>query len=129
IETNFNVQRRMADWHFAKAESWAELVAAHARWVEGFNAQKHWAHKDRSDRRRSPGEVLSWVPGAVHRGEQLDRAFFSERFVRVLNPLGYAVWRGGKAYGGEGLAGRGGALWLREKTLLIEHAGEPLSRY
>ena len=55
IETNFNVQMRMADWHFAKAESWAELVAAHARWVEGFNAQKHWAHKDRSDGRRSPG--------------------------------------------------------------------------
>lgn len=28
IETAFNVQRRMADWHFARAESWAELVAA-----------------------------------------------------------------------------------------------------
>ena len=39
----------MADWYFAKAETWAELVAAHARWVEDFNAQKHWTHKDRSD--------------------------------------------------------------------------------
>lgn len=76
IETNFNVQRRMADWHFARAETWAELVGAHARWVEDFNAQKHWAHKDRPDGRRSPKEVLSWVPGANHRREQLDRAFW-----------------------------------------------------
>ena len=129
IETNFNVQRRMADWHFAKAESWAELVAAHAKWVADFNAQKHWAHKDRPDGRRSPGEVLSWVPGGPYRREELDRAFFSERFIRVLNPFGYAVWRRWKVYGEEGLAGEEAALWLREKTLTIEHAGEPLSRY
>ena len=129
IETNFNVQRRMADWHFARAETWAELVAAHARWVEDFNAQKHWAHRDRPDGRRSPGEVLSWVPGAGHRREQLDRAFFSERFSRVLDALGYVVWRRWKVYGEEGLAGREAALWLREKTLIVEHGGEPLSRY
>lgn len=129
IETNFNVQRRMADWHFQKAETWAELVAAHARWVEDFNAQKHWAHKDRSDGRRSPGEVLSWVPGAGHRRRQLDRAFFSERFSRVLDALGYVVWRRWKVYGEEGLAGKEAALWLRENTLTVEHAGEPLSRY
>ncbi len=29
----------------------------------------------------------------------------------------------------EGLAGREAALWLREKTPTIEHAGEPSSRY
>ena len=29
IETTFNVQRRMADFHFKKAESWQELVAEH----------------------------------------------------------------------------------------------------
>jgi hypothetical protein len=27
IETNFNVQRRMADWYFAKTNTWAELAA------------------------------------------------------------------------------------------------------
>jgi len=35
VETHFNVQRRMADWHLAKAESWTELAAAHERFVEG----------------------------------------------------------------------------------------------
>ena len=129
IETNFNVQRRMADWHFARAETWPELVAAHTKWMKDFNAQAHWAHKDRTDGRRSPRAVLSWVPGGLYGREELDRAFFSERFVRVLNPLGYAVWRRWKVYGEESLAGREAALWLREKTLTVEHAGEPLSRY
>lgn len=31
--------------------------------------------------------------------------------------------------GEEALAGRKAALWLREKALTVEHAGEPLSRY
>jgi transposase len=31
IETTFNIQRRMADWHFARAESWPDLVALHER--------------------------------------------------------------------------------------------------
>jgi putative transposase len=36
IETTFNIQRRMADYHFARAESWRELVEAHARWKEDY---------------------------------------------------------------------------------------------
>ena len=47
----------------------------------------------------------------------------------MLDAWGYVVWRRWKVYGEEGLAGREAALWLREKTLTIEHAGEPLSRY
>lgn len=85
LETAFSVQRRMADWHFAKAESWPELHAAHARWVEEYNAQYHSAHEKRTDGKRSPAEVLG-----------------------VL---------------------REAALWLRERTLTVEHSGEPLSRF
>ncbi len=59
----------------------------------------------------------------------LDRTFFAEHFTRVLDAFGYAVWRRWKVYGEEGMAGREAALWLREKTLTVEHAGEPLSRY
>jgi hypothetical protein len=60
---------------------------------------------------------------------ELDRVFFAERFVRVLDPSGYVVWQRWRMYGEEWLAGREAALWLREKTLTVEHAGEPLSRY
>jgi putative transposase len=39
-ETTFGIQRRMADWHFARAESWAELAEAHDRFVLDYNAQE-----------------------------------------------------------------------------------------
>ena len=37
VESTFNVQRCMADWHFAKAEDWTELTLAHERFVEDYN--------------------------------------------------------------------------------------------
>ena len=129
IETAFNVQRRMADRRFAEAESWPGLVAAHDRFVEDYNAQPHWAHRDRPDGRRSPEEVLGFLSGVRHREEELRRAFFSTRFVRVLDALGYARFRHWRVYGEEGLAGREAALWLAAKSLTVEYGGRPLPRY
>jgi putative transposase len=128
-ETTFGVQQRMADWHFGKARSWAELVAAHDRFVSDYNAQRHFAHQRREDGRRSPGEVLSWVSGMRFHPKDLERAFFSERFSRVLDGLGYATLMRWRLYGEECLAGRGADLWLHDETLTVEHAGEPLSAY
>src|SRR5215207_6539923 len=53
IETTFAIQRRMADYHFSRAESWEELVAEHDRLLAGYNTQRHWAHEKREDGRRS----------------------------------------------------------------------------
>ena len=39
------------------------------------------------------------------------------------------MWQRWRVYGEEGLAGREAALWLRERTLTVEHSGEPLSRF
>lgn len=129
IETTFNIQRRMADWHFARAESWPELVAIHERGVQDYNEQSHWAHREHEDGRRSPQEVLGWVTGVHYRKEELDRAFFSTRFSRTLNTLGYARFRDWRVYGEEGLAKREAALWLAAESLTLEYAGETLSRY
>jgi hypothetical protein len=129
IETHFNVQCRMADWHFAQDESWTGLAAAHERFVEDYNAQVHFAHAGRDDGRRSPAEVLGFASGVRHREEELRRAFFSARFVRVLDALGYTRFRHWRVYGEEALAGREAALWLAAESLTVEHAGEPLSRY
>jgi putative transposase len=129
VETTFNVQRRMADWHFSRAESWTEIVEAHERFVEDYNAQDHWAHREREDGRRSPSEVLGFATGVRHREEELRRAFFSSRFVRVLDALGYARFRHWRVYGAEALAGSEAALWLAAESLTLEHGGEPLSRY
>lgn len=90
---------------------------------------RHFAHGDREDGRRSPAEVLGFVSGVRYREEELARAFFSARFVRVLDSLGYARFRHWRLYGEEALAGNEAALWLAAESLTVEHAGEPLSRY
>ena len=129
IETTFNIQRRMADHYFGKAESWLELAGAHAGWLADYNAQKHWAHRERKDSRRSPEEVLGWLTGVRYRDEDLEHAFFSTRFTRKLDSLGYARFRHWRLYAEEALAGREAALWLESETLTMEYAGEALSRY
>jgi putative transposase len=63
IETCFNVQRRMADWDFGRAQTWQELQERHAAWVHDYNTQEHWAHQKRQDGRRSPKDVLGWRTG------------------------------------------------------------------
>jgi transposase InsO family protein len=128
-ETTFGIQQRMADWHFSRAESWAALVEAHDRFVADYNAQPHFAHQKRGDGRRSPGEVLSWVSGMRFLQKNLERAFFSERHSRVLDALGYATLMRWRLYAEEGLAGKEADLWLLDKILTVEHAGEPLSSY
>ncbi len=129
IETIFNVQRRMADWHFAGAETWEDLLAVHDRWVVDYNYQPHWAHRKRSDGRQSPAEVLGWVYGTQLTPEDLHRIFYSTRFGRKLDGLGYVRFRDWKVYGERGLAGERAAVWLYGENLTLEFADEPLSRY
>jgi hypothetical protein len=61
--------------------------------------------------------------------QDLERAFFSERFSRVLDASGYATLMRWRLYGEEALAGKEANLWLLEDTLTLEHAGESLSAY
>lgn len=128
-ETTFNIQKRMADWHFARAEGWPELVEAHGKWVRDYNEQEHGAHQDREDGRRSPHEVLGWLTEVRFHPKDLECVFFSTRFLRKLDSLGYATFMRWRLYGEEFLAGSEAALWLQEKSLMLEHAGETLSRY
>ena len=129
VETNFNLQRRLADHFFAKAETWEELVAEHDLWLERHNTQRHQAHEDREDGRRSPSEVLSPMTLVRHHPGDLSRAFFSTRFVRRLDVLGYARIRHWRVYAEEGLARCEVALWLGDGGLVVEHGGLTLSRY
>ncbi len=43
--------------------------------------------------------------------------------------MGYATLMRWRLYAEEGLAGEEAQLWLLERTLTVEHAGEPLSAY
>lgn len=129
LETTWSVQRRMADHYFAKAENWIELLEEHDRWMHDYNIQEHYAHQHRKAGRRSPSEVLSWVKRPRYQEEDLARAFFSARYTRTLDELGYLVFQRFRLYAEEGLAGREVAVWVQEDNLSVEYSGEALSRY
>jgi hypothetical protein len=129
IETQFNVQRRMADWYFVQAERWSDLKDAHDRWVVDFNYQSHWAHRERGDSRLSPAEVLGWVRGQQYSPEEVHRAFYTTRFGRRLNRAGYLRFRHWRLYGERGLAGEEIAVWLYGEQLTVVFTDESLAQY
>ncbi len=129
IEANFGAQMRMADYGFAKAATWEELVRVHERWVDDFNDQAHWAHRGREDGRRTPAAVLDRVVARPIDEGTLHRVFYTLRFGRVLDARGYARFRHWKVYGERGLAGQGVGLWLYGPHLTVEHRDEPLAQF
>jgi hypothetical protein len=128
IETHFDVMRRMADHHYARATTWTELQAVHGHFFTDYNHQPHAAHGDRPKGRRSPATVLGWVQGAWCDPVELDR-LFRLRATRVLNSGGYLRFRHWRLYGERGLAGERAAVWLDAETLTLEYAGNTLAQY
>lgn len=63
-----------------------------------------------------------YLSGVRHHEEDLRRAFFTSKFSRTLDSLGYARFRHWRLY-------EEAALWLAAESLTLEHDGEPLSRY
>jgi transposase len=128
IEPHFNVMRRMADHHFARATTWAELRAVHERFFADYNHQPHAAHGDRPKGRRSPAAVLGWVHGAWCDPADLDR-LFRLRATRVFNASGAVRFRHWRLYGERGLAGERAAVWVSGETVTVEYATEALAQY
>jgi hypothetical protein len=129
IETTFNIQRRMADWNFARATTWEELVASHDQWVSDYNTQEHWAHRKREDGRRSPAAVLDWVRGRERSAEELATAFTPAETSRRVDRRGYVRFRHWRLYGERGLAMQRAAVWLTGEQLLLSYSDEPLAGY
>jgi putative transposase len=129
IETAFGVQRRMADWAFAQATSWPELLAVHDQWVADYNYQDHFAHQHRHEDRRSPAAVLHTVCGRLFAPEDLHRIFYTTRFGRVLDRAGYIRFRRWRVYAERGLPGKPVAVWLYAEHLTLVYKDEPLAQY
>lgn len=119
----------MADHYFAKAEDWSGLLEEHDRWMRDYNVQEHYAHQHRKEGRRSPSEVLSWVKTPRYREGDFARAFFSARYTRTLDALGYLILQRFRLYAEEGLAGTEVVVWVAEDALTVEYGAEALSRY
>ena len=129
IEANFGAQMRMADHGFATAASWEELRRVHEQWVDDFNDQSHWAHREREDGKHSPAEVLDRAVARPVDEDILHRVFYTLRFGRILDARGYARFRHWKVYGERGLAGQAVGLWLYGPQLTVEHRDEPLAQF
>lgn len=129
IESNFNVQRRMADWDFGKATTWEELLLAHEQWLEHFNAQDHWAHRKREDGRQSPRAVLDWVRGREVNPATLAYAFAPVQFSRRADRSGYVRFRHWRLYGERGLHRKKVGVWLTGEQLTMVYSDEPLAQY
>ena len=129
IETMFNVQRRMVDWDFARAESWEEVLTSHDQWVTDYNTQDHWAHQKREDGRTSPAAVLDWVRGGAVSAAELERAFAPVQLPRRVDGSGYVRFRRWRLYGERGLARHTVAVWLTNERLVLAYSDEPLAQY
>jgi Integrase core domain len=101
LETAWGVQRRMAEHYFAKTEDWTGLIREHDRWMHDYNVQEHHAHQHRKEGRCSPSGVLAWVKTPRYQEEDLERAFFSARYTRTLDDLGYLTLQRYRLYGEE----------------------------
>ena len=62
-------------------------------------------------------------PAALH------RIFYTTRFGRTLDTLGYVRFRHWRIYGERGLSGKQAAVCLYGETLLLEFSDEPLAQY
>jgi hypothetical protein len=89
IETQFKVQLRLADFKFEHAETFEELQALHAAFIETFNTTRHWAHQEREDGCRTPVEVLEWVRGCPVERAVLHQLFGEVSFLRTVSRYGF----------------------------------------
>jgi hypothetical protein len=128
IEAAFGIQRRLADYHFARATTWPALHAVHDRFFADYNQQTHWAHRERAEGKRSPAAVLGWVQGAWCEPADLDR-LFRLRADRRVDAGGYVRYLHWRLYGERGLAGAEAAVWVLGEHLTVEYASDTLSQY
>jgi len=128
IESHFNIMRRIADYHYARATTWAALRTAHDRFFADYNLQPHYAHQERGDGKRTPAEVLGWIGGAWCDEAELDR-LFRLRSPRVFDHNGYLRYKRWRIYGERGLAGQRGAVWLFGEVLTVAYGDEQLAQY
>jgi putative transposase len=129
IESNFNAQRRLADWHFERAQTWEDLLAAHEKWLLDFNYQHHFAHEQREDGCHSPAAVLGWVKGMQPEPERIYRAFSAVGERRSMTKAGYVRFRDYLLYGEQNLAGERVLVNLFQDVVTLEYQEQPLSRY
>lgn len=124
-----SIQRRMADYSFAKAQTWPEIQQAHKTWWINYNTEKHFAHQTRQDGRYSPSEVLRGVLGRTFPEEVLSRVLYATQFTRQIDRHGFVKFKHWSFYGEQGLSGKEVSIWVYEGNLKVEYQATALAIY
>lgn len=129
IETQFNVQRRLADAKFKQADTFTEIQDQHAAFIQLFNTTRHWAHRDRTDDCLTPVAVLGGRLGRSVTQQKLQQVFRHLQFSRVVNRYGYVSIQRFYIYAAHGLTSRRVAVWFYQDRLHVEYRQSLLARY
>jgi len=129
IESHFGIMRRLADHGFAQAQTWTTMLAVHEGFVRDYNAQVHWAHRDRQDGRHSPADVLGWVRGLAYPEDVLHRVRYAVPFTRQVDRQGDVRFRRWRVYGERGLAGAPISVWVYDGALRLAYQTVQLAAY
>ena len=129
IETQFNIQRRLADAKFKLADTFEEIQEQHAAFIQLFNTIRHWAHRDRTDDCLTPISVLAGRLGHAVEPPKLRRVFRQLQFSRVVNRHGCVSVQRFYIYAERGLAKQRVSVWLYQDQLHIEYQQTLLARY
>jgi hypothetical protein len=128
-ESQFAVMKRMETYRLARATSWEELCAVHARFLADYNHQEHFAHQDRADGLRTPAEVLGGAKGRqvpVPTLQDIFELLLAQRRVRHGGYIRYQNWH---VYGQERLHGERAAVLLMKETLSIAYSSQIVAHY
>jgi hypothetical protein len=129
LETQFNIQRRLADAKFKQADTFEEIQDQHAAFIQLFNTTRHWAHRERPDDSLTPMAVLDGRLGRPVNRQQLQRVFRHLQFSRIINQHGLVSVQRFYIYAERGLAKQRVTIWIYEDRLNIEYKQALLARY
>lgn len=129
IEAHFGIMRRLADYYLNKAPTLDEMKKAHRKFIQDYNTQVHFAHRERQDNRHSPQDVLRGVLARTVPTPTLDRIFFATQFTRHLDRSGYIRFRRWRFYAEAGLARQEVQVSISTSTLKVEYEDTDLAFY
>lgn len=128
IETQFAIQLRLADANSEHATALEETQKQHAAFVQNFNTNNHWAHRDQEDDLKTPVAVWAWQRGRSSDPSSLRRAFRHLQFPRIINRHGLVSVQRFYIFAHRGLARQRVSLWIYEDRLNIEYQQTLLAR-
>jgi transposase len=129
IESQFGIQARVGEYYWERCRSIAEAVEFHRQLIRDHNRLPHFAHRKRTDRRRTPLDVLGQRRGKEVSSAELNQAFSQKFWRRKTDEHGFVRVGRWKIYVEEGLPRSDVQLSYWDGTLRAERDGYPLVEY